>query len=99
MKWGLDFIGPIKLISCYTINRYNLVTIHYAMKSVEVEALKINMVVITSKLIYKFIFTIFGFPLTLVNDMGVHFINVTIKIFTTHFLMKQTCSSLAIQGQ
>ncbi len=92
MKWGLDFIGPIKLGSCYTINRYNLVTIDYAMKSMEVEALEINMVVITTKLIYEFIFTRFGFPFTLVNDMGVHFINVTIEIFTTHFLMKQTCS-------
>jgi hypothetical protein len=88
MKWGLDFMGLIKLTKRYTRKKYILVATDYAAKWVEERALRTNIVTITTKNLHECIVTKFGCPLTMVMDQGVHFINDAIKYLTDHFLMK-----------
>jgi hypothetical protein len=87
MKWGLDFVGPIKPIKRYTWNKYILVAIDYATKWVEVKVLKTNIVMITTKNLYECILTKFGCPLIIVTNHGVHFIYDVIKHLIDHVLL------------
>jgi hypothetical protein len=48
---------------------------NYATKWMETQAFHTNIVVETTKFLYKHIFTRFGCPLTIVTDQGTHFIN------------------------
>jgi hypothetical protein len=68
MKWGLDFVGPIKPTRKYTRNKYILVTTDYAIKWVEARALRTNIVVVIAKNLYECILTMFGCPLTILTD-------------------------------
>jgi hypothetical protein len=82
MKWGLDFIGLIKLAGRLIRKKYILVAIDYAIKWVEAKALRMNIVVVITKFMYEYILTRFGCPLTIVTNQGVHFINDIIKYLT-----------------
>ncbi len=82
MKWGLDFIGPIKPRKRLIGKIYILVVTDYATKWVEAKAFKTNTTIIITSFLYEYILTRFGCPLTIVLNQGVHFINDTIKHLT-----------------
>jgi hypothetical protein len=92
MKWGFDFVGPIKLAWRYTWKKYILVATNYATKWVEARALKTNTTVVTIKNLYGCLLTRFRCPLIIVTFQGVHFINDAIKYLIDHFLMKHVSS-------
>jgi hypothetical protein len=74
MKWGLDFIGPIKLVGRLMGNKYILLGTNYATKWVEAKAFKTNTIVVTIRFFYEYILTRFGCPFTIVINQGVNFI-------------------------
>jgi hypothetical protein len=66
--------------------------IDYVMKWVEMKALQINIVVVTFKFMYEYIFIQFGCPLQLIINQCLHFINKVIQCLIEHFLLKHTNS-------
>jgi hypothetical protein len=82
MKWGLDYMEPIKPIGKHIQNKYILVVMDYGTKWLEARTLQMNTIVVTTTLIYECILNQFGYPLTLLMEEGVHFINDVIKHFT-----------------
>ena len=56
MKWGLDFVGPVKKTR-HTEKRYILVATDYPTKSVEARALRTNFAQETAQFLYESILT------------------------------------------
>ncbi len=63
MKWGFDFVGPLKPTRRYTRNKYIIVAIDYATKWVEARGLKTNIKLVIAKKLYECILTRFRCPL------------------------------------
>jgi hypothetical protein len=68
MKWGLDFVGPIKLVSRHIGNKYIFITTYYATKWMEGRTLKAIIAIIIAKFLYGCILTKFKYPLTIVTN-------------------------------
>jgi hypothetical protein len=85
MKWGLDFVGPIKPTKRYIGNKCIFVATNYVTKWVEARALKTNIATIIASFLYECILIRFGCPFTIITNQGVHFINDVIKYLTDHF--------------
>ena len=94
IKWGLDFIGPIKPMASKIGNRYILVATDYATKWVEVRALRTNSAAVTTNFLYKQIVTRYGCPFTLVSDQGSHFINEALEHLVEHSLLQHRTSTI-----
>jgi hypothetical protein len=80
MKWGIDFVGPIKVVGRYTRIKCILVSTDYATKWVEVRTLRTNIAAFKTKFLYECILTRIRCPLTIVTDQGVHFITDAINL-------------------
>lgn len=87
VKWGLDFIGPIKPKSHPSDCEYILVATDYFTKWLEAKALQTNSVSEVVKFMYQNIMTRFGCPVKLVNDQRSHFLNKVMEEFTAHHLI------------
>jgi hypothetical protein len=99
MKWGFDFVGPIKLVGRYIRNKYFFVATNYVTKCMEVRTLRTCTTTITIMFLYKCILTRVGCPLITITNQGVHMINDAIKYLTNHFLMKHVnFTTYYIQG-
>jgi hypothetical protein len=68
IKWGLDFVGPIKPTRIYTWNKYIIVATNYISKQVEIRALITNIVIVITKKLYECILANFGFPFIIIID-------------------------------
>ncbi len=94
-KWGLNFIGHVKLANKLLGNWYILMTTNYATKWVEAQALHTNTIMVTTaKFLYEHILIKFGCPLIIMIDQGTHFINDAIKYLTNHFIFRHMSSSM-----
>ena len=83
--WAIDFIGPFPILAKRAGARYIITLVEYVTKWVEAEPVNKCSNEIAAKFIYENIITIFGCPLTLISDQGIHFINRTIKTLTDQF--------------
>ena len=87
-KWGLDYVGPIKLAARGSQARYIIVAIDYITKWAKAKAVRKVDARSTAKCIYEHIITIFGCPLEIVTGQGTHFINqVIIELLGTFMVI------------
>jgi hypothetical protein len=56
------------------------------------QALHTNIITIIVKFLFDHIIIRFGYPLTIINDQGTHFINDVIHYLIDHFILRHTSS-------
>ncbi|MCO5600016.1 hypothetical protein L7F22_054124 [Adiantum nelumboides] len=92
MKWGLDFMGPIKKITPRK-NKYILMATCYVSKWIEAKALPKNTAKSTTWFLYEHIICKYGCPIEIVSNQGTHFINDTIDILIELYSIKHRKST------
>jgi hypothetical protein len=65
MKWGFNFVVPIKLMGWFTSNKYIIVTTYYATKWVEAKVFRTNIMIVITEILCEYILIRFACPLTL----------------------------------
>jgi len=94
MKCGLNFIGPIKTTKHFTRNKYILLAIDHITKWVEAITFCTNTAMVIMKFLYKFILIRFQCLINIVTNLGVHFINKTVKYLTNQFVLTHLSSTI-----
>ena len=75
VKWGINFVGPIKPPARNTHVEYIIVATNYLTKQVEAKATVKNDAKMIAKFLYESFFTCYGLLIKIVSEKGVHFIN------------------------
>jgi hypothetical protein len=78
--WAIDLSDPFPKRAKRTGVKYIITTVKYLTKWEEEEPVENCTKETMTKFIYENIVTRFGYPLTLINDQGTHFVNGTIEI-------------------
>jgi len=89
----IDFIGPFPKGGKSIGVGYIIIIVKYLNKWIEVEPVDTCTKEDETKFIYENIITIFGCPLTLINDQGTHFLNGTTNILKEEFLIDHSKNS------
>ena len=85
-KWGINFVGPINLVSAWR-NRYIILATDYATKWVEARPTRKNNGATATIFLFEEIMMRFGHRLELVSDRRTHFPNDVICDITTKYLI------------
>jgi hypothetical protein len=83
----IDFMGPFQKRDKWIEAKYIIEIIQYLTKWAEEEPVESCKKETAVKFIYENIVTIFGCPLTIINDQGTHFINGAIQILLNKFMI------------
>ena len=85
--WAIDFVGPFPQRERIIGAKYIITLVKYVTKWVQSNPFESCTKEVEAKFIYENIITRFGFPLTLINDQGTHFVNETVKVLLEIFLI------------
>ncbi|KAH9293205.1 hypothetical protein KI387_041589, partial [Taxus chinensis] len=86
-KWVIDFVGPIALAARRTGSRYVITCTDYLTRWVEAAPTKDCMAAMVARFLWENIITRYGCPLSLTSDRGTHFLNETVRILLSEFMV------------
>lgn len=81
-KWLIDFVGPIQPQGKKIGAWYIITATEYLSRWEEAQPVKDCTCVTTTKFIFEYILTRFGYENMLMSDRGTHFLNETISSLT-----------------
>jgi transposase InsO family protein len=85
--WSIDISSPFTRREKRYRDKYIIKVVKYLNKWEEEKPIKNCTKETTKKFIYENIATIFGYPLTIICDKGNHFINSTIEVLLSKFMI------------